>query len=244
MRTVGYPRQIWSLAVVCASLFILNGRAEAQFGYGYGGFGFNFQPPEIGFINSNSLQNASKASMGPVQNNAYANNPNAYINHLHDDGYLDKYDVGSRRTIEASIGRFSDGPPPSRSQPRESPGRAAPPAAPSLPLTTFFDRYQKLVWPESAPVFGAMGATRLASDLACLGVLNEYNLRGLAQVSTVTDARAKLIDYGQPALQYIRVNSTPRIADGFHLFLLSLYDSLAQAATIPKPVTPVVPPQP
>ena len=59
----------------------------------------------------------------------------------------------------------------------------------------------------------------------------------------MTDARAKLLDYGRPALQYIRDNATPRIADTFHLFLLSLYESLAQAATVPKPrATPAAPP--
>ena len=34
----------------------------------------------------------------------------------------------------------------------------------------------------------------------------------------------------QPALQLIRSHSTPRIAENFHQFLLSLYDSLAAAA--------------
>ena len=54
----------------------------------------------------------------------------------------------------------------------------------------------------------------------------------------MTEARSKLVEYGRPALQYIRENSTPRVADTFHLFLLSLYDSLAQAATIPRAATP------
>jgi hypothetical protein len=46
----------------------------------------------------------------------------------------------------------------------------------------------------------------------------------------VASAREALIAYGQPALQYLRETSTARVADTFHLFLLSLYDSLAQAA--------------
>jgi hypothetical protein len=32
----------------------------------------------------------------------------------------------------------------------------------------------------------------------------------------------------------IRTYTTPRVADTFHLFLLSLYESLAQAANPPK----------
>ncbi len=63
----------------------------------------------------------------------------------------------------------------------------------------------------------------------------------------MTDARSKLVDYGRPALEYIRDNSTPRIADTFHLFLLSLYDSLGQAATVPRqggPASTPAPPRP
>ena len=50
----------------------------------------------------------------------------------------------------------------------------------------------------------------------------------------MTFAREKLLVYGQPALQVIRSTTTPRIAENFHNFLLSLYDSLAQAANPPE----------
>jgi hypothetical protein len=46
----------------------------------------------------------------------------------------------------------------------------------------------------------------------------------------VAEARQKLLDYGRPALHYVKAHETPRVADSFHGFLLSLYDSLAQAA--------------
>jgi hypothetical protein len=52
----------------------------------------------------------------------------------------------------------------------------------------------------------------------------------------VTDARQKLLDYGREALTYVRAHKTPRVADSFHGFLLSLYDSLEQAAN-PPPAT-------
>jgi hypothetical protein len=222
--------------------------SRAQFGGGFG-YGFNFQPPEIGFINQKSLLNASQATMGPRQNNVYANNPNAYINKLHNEGYLEKFDVGTRRSIEASIGRYSDGPPPRSRTAQQTPRPTTAPtqttapqaAAPALPLVSFFDRYQRLVWPAEAPVFGQFETDKSVADLACLAVLNEFNLRGLAQLSTVTDARAKVLQYGRPALEYVRQNTTTRISDGFHLFLLSLYESLAQAATTPKPATAAKP---
>ncbi len=242
-----------ALAAFAALVALPAGRARAQFGYGFG-FGFNtpgtiYGAQTTGMLNSWALQNGAKATMGPVQDNVYANNPNAYINHLHDDGYLDKYDVGTRRDIEASIGRYSDGPPSyyrTASRPAPAPAQPAPaqPTAPVVPLSSFFDRYQKLIWPGGSPDFGDLAAKRTAADLACLGVLNDYNLRGLAQVGNVTEARSKLVEYGRPALQYIRDNSTARVADTFHLFLLSLYESLAQAATIPKSPMPAPSPAP
>lgn len=235
-----------------ATMVLVPDRAEAQFGFGgFGGYGYGgysagnvYGAQTNSMLNSWALQNGAKATMGPVQNNVYAGNPNAYINHLHDDGYIEKYDVGTRREIESSVGRYSDGPPPSyyrsvASRPAAAPASAPPQmVAPRLPLSSFFDRYQKLVWPGGSPDFGDLGGKRATADQACLAVLNDYDLRGLAQLSNVTEARSKLVEYGRPALQYIRDNSTPRVADTFHLFLLSLYDSLAQAATVPKPATP------
>jgi hypothetical protein len=259
-------RSVPPFLVACFGAIMLlgNARAEAQFGYGGGyggfGFGFNYHPPVVDFLNQRSLLNASQATMGPVANDVYAGRPNAYVNHLHDAGFLDKWDTGTRRQIESSIGRYSDGPPPSylsthreigmgpigapapvpanQTPPAAVPANPTPPAPPALPLSSFFDRYQKLVWPGEAPTFGELGAKRAIADQACLAVLNDYNLHGLAQLSTVTDARTKLIEYGKPALLYLTENSTPRIADTFHLFLLSLYESLAQAATFPRPPAP------
>ncbi|HEY2159499.1 MAG TPA: hypothetical protein VGH33_27990 [Isosphaeraceae bacterium] len=245
-----------SRAVALAALVALPA-APTRAQFGFGGFGFGFNSPgtiygaqTTGMLNSWALQNGAKATMGPVQDNVYANNPNAYINHLHDEGYLDKYDVGTRREIEASVGRYSDGPPPSyyrtvsqRPAPAAQPAPAQP-TAPVVPLSSFFDRYQKLVWPAGSPEFGDLAAKRTTANQSCLAVLNDYNLRGLAQVGTVTEARSNLVEYGRPALQYIRDNSTPRVADTFHLFLLSLYESLAQAATIPKSPSPSPSPTP
>jgi hypothetical protein len=62
-------------------------------------------------------------------------------------------------------------------------------------------------------------------------VLSETKQNGVAALASVTDARQKLLEYGRPALAHVRAHETPRIADTFHMFLLSLYESLAQAAT-------------
>jgi hypothetical protein len=77
-------------------------------------------------------------------------------------------------------------------------------------------------------------AKRDLSDQASLVVLEEIKQHPAASITTVTEARQRLLDYGRPALQAIRAESTPRIADVFHSFLLSLYESLAQAASPPE----------
>jgi hypothetical protein len=74
------------------------------------------------------------------------------------------------------------------------------------------------------------------SDEASLVVLNETKQQTVASITSITEARERLLEYGRPALQEVRREQTPRIADSFHLFLLSLYESLAQAAS-PVPAT-------
>jgi hypothetical protein len=139
------PARLAALAATL-TLTLVAGRAEAQFGFRNGGLGFGYgygfgyyRPASVDYLNQRSLQNASRATMGPVRYDFYANNPNAYINHLHDPGYLAGYDVGTRREIEARIGRFSDGPPPSRlarRARREEPAEVRPsPQSPPGPAT-------------------------------------------------------------------------------------------------------------
>jgi hypothetical protein len=103
-----------------------------------------------------------------------------------------------------------------------------------VPLASFFDAAKRLVWPSDAPITGDLKQKRDVSDEGCLAVLGEFQTRGRASIATVTDTRQKLLDYGQPALQEIRLYATPRVADAFHLFLLSLYESLAQSANPPE----------
>jgi hypothetical protein len=122
-------------------------------------------------------------------------------------------------------------------------GAEAQSSRPIAPLSSFFNAASKLVWPSESPAGGDLGEKRDLADQASLAVLEETRRQVTASLSSVTHARQKLLDYGRPALQEIRAQSTPAIADSFHQFLLGLYDSLAQAAwpaeagagTIPKP---------
>jgi hypothetical protein len=78
---------------------------------------------------------------------------------------------------------------------------------------------------------------RLTFDQASLAVLEEAKKNGVASVASVSEARQKLLDYGRPALRFVRAHETPRLADSFLGFLLELYDSLAQAATTTRTAT-------
>ena len=63
-------------------------------------------------------------------------------------------------------------------------------------------------------------------------MLDEVKKSGVASIATVSEARQKLLEYGRPALKYIKEHETSPLADSFHIFLLALYDSLAQAANV------------
>ena len=89
---------------------------------------------------------------------------------------------------------------------------------------------KRLVWPKDAPVAGDLQQKRDLTDERCLLVLKELQGQGAATIASVTKSRQRLLGYGQPASQVVRASTTPRVADGFHVFLMELYDSLAQAA--------------
>jgi hypothetical protein len=216
------------------------GRAEAQWGYGgygiFGGFG-NYQAREVtDFYNQRSLI-AGQAAYA-ARGGGGGNNANMYYNHAMDRDYYPKFDTRSR----SGVVDLRYGPAPAASTtpaPAPAPAATTMAARPVLPLNRFFNGENTLVWPADSPMSGDLGTKRQASDAACLAVLKQKNAQGYALVATVTEARGKLVDYGQPALQFLRTYSTPRIADTFHLFLLSLYDSLGQAAQ-PAPRAPAV----
>ena len=114
---------------------------------------------------------------------------------------------------------------------------------PSLPLASFYNADGHMVWPGDAPTAGDLKEKRSEFDQASETVLAELKKNGVASIATVTDARQKLLDYGRPGLNMSATHETPRVADAYHLFLLSLYESLAQAVNpkTPAPSTPTTP---
>jgi hypothetical protein len=231
----------------------LPGRAEAQFGnggfggFGYGGYGWGYNPnaySDVNFLNQRSLINAQAAANSRPQ--ALVAPPMV----SRDESFYDRYDLSTR---EAMIDRIARDParergtadpsgvlarPPSSSTSTSTStakvAKPTPPPPSEVHLAEYFSKDRQLVWPSVAPISGEMGKLQATADLAALAVLNEYDLKGLAQLSTVTDARQKLLDYGRPALQQVREQSTPALADSFHVFLLALYNNLGNAATVPK----------
>jgi hypothetical protein len=214
-------------------------RAKAQFGFGggFGGFGgwggFSSVPKPESFVNSLALVAAGRPSTAPTMH-PYANDGNSYINHLRDNGFVERYNVDRRVASPYHYGAY---PSVARSSTAPTPtAMVVPPPKPRLPLSSFYNADNTLAWPADAPVEGDLKEKRTAVDQASQVVLNESKKNGVASLAAVTDARQKLVDYGKPALQYVRAHETPRLADTYHLFLLTLYESLAQAANPPVPV--------
>jgi hypothetical protein len=217
-----------TLAVAVSGLG--DSRAEAQWGFGGFGFGGGFggmvqQPSD--FVNQVALAQMNHVR-GPIHNNVYAGNPNAYFNHIRDNGFVDRYYPDRR---EPSYYGYS-----SRNRPQQTTPTAATlvRVKPVVPLTSFYNDKNELVWPGDAPNDGDLKEKRSAFDKASLAVLEEAKNSGSATIGSVTGARRRLVDYGRPALDYVKTHETPRVADSFHGFLLSLYDSLEQAANPPS----------
>jgi len=138
MRIGAGFRRTLGLATLAAMLTLAPGRAGAQhghgvrpgsglgagygpgygyglgLGYGYGRFfNYGYPSPEESYLYQRSLQNGARAT-GPASRNAYANHPNAYYYHLHDESPLLSYQRRTGRDNEAILGWFADGPPPDR----------------------------------------------------------------------------------------------------------------------------------
>jgi hypothetical protein len=213
-------------------LSLYPGEAQAQwgtgYGWGWGGFGFRNVPSPTNYLNQHALTRAAAGAPARPSHSPYANSSNAYFNRIRDNGFVSHYDVRRRQAPEYQ---------PVPTAPRARAGAAEPQPAPLAaasdlipPLASFFNEAQQLVWPNDSPTAGDLKEKRAVSDQAALAVLEETKRQVTATMSSVTHARQKLIAYGQPALQEVRSRATPAIADTFHRFLLSLYDSLGQAA--------------
>ncbi len=239
-------RLLAALALALAP-FAMGGRAEAQYGGFGGGWGFGFGYNQNAYSDVNYLNSRANTLAGIA--GAHTPQPvQAPVFQSRDEGIYDRYDLATRESMMNRVARnpsaemSSIDPTGAIAAARRTPPRPTTPTAPSGPsepttvnLANYFNKDQQLVWPSVSPISGDFGKKQQTADLAILAVLNEYNMKGLARLSTVTDAREKLLDYGRPALQYVREQSTPALADTFHVFLLSLYGNLGNAATVPKP---------
>lgn len=226
-----------AILVVAGSGLFSSSQAQAQWGMGYGFWGLN--PLDGSQITQGINQRAAiagQAAYAARQNIAPSDGgANSYRNFIRDPNFVDRVGISTRRGMES---RVAASPPVTRPAPAATPAPAvapAPtrPATPIIALSGFFNSQKQLVWPAEAPMSGDLASKRMTSDKASLVVLDEVNSRGVASIASVTEARNLLLDYGRPALQMIRKTATPQIADTFHLFLLSLYESLAQAGSIP-----------
>ena len=209
------------LTILLGAAVVGLGSNEARGQWGWGGFGgFNYVSQPTDFLNQQAMMNAAHATHGPVSNNVYAGNPNAYINHLRDNGFVPTYDVARRVPTSPRPTRTVS---PGELTLAQTPQPAATPAArPLVPLPSFFDDVKRLVWPSDAPVAGDLKQKRDLSDEHCLLVLKELQGQGAATIASVTESRQKLLGYGRPALQVVRASTTPRVADSFHIFLMEL----------------------
>ncbi len=231
----GKQFRLFALTFVIGSAAFETGKssARAQFGFGMGFEIFRPVPSPSQFINDHALTRAAAGRREPARN-VYSNNPNSYMNRIRDNGFSSHSGTQSHRSPGFEVDRGAAArnlsqsrnnipPPPPLSTPEADP-------RPLYPINSFFNAARKLVWPSEAPETEELKPKRDISDQACLVVLEMVEQHRSAPITTVTDARQRLLDYGKPALRVVRSLSTPRIAEAFHLFMLSLYDSLAAAA--------------
>ncbi len=236
LKSAASGRNIMVAVIVAAAAFGLGPRrAEAQFfglGTGADGFGlvvggYSQVPTPESFLYQKALADAGRDSRTPSRD-AYASNPNSYVNHIRDNGSVERYPV-VRREDGARHGYGPRRPSPAKTRAATN----VAPQLPVLPLSSFYDQKNQLVWPAVAPTAGELKEKQTTFDRASELVLAETKKYGVASEATVTDARQKLLDYGRPGLQYVRAHQTAGVPDSYHMFLLSLYDSLEQAANPP-----------
>ena len=146
---------------------------------GWGGFGFGFggavQQPGT-YLNQVAISQMAHVR-GPTQNNVYAGNPNSYINHVRDNGFVDMYSVYRRQpNYYGSYGY------PSAAQGRNMTQTAmsTPRSKPLVPLASFFNAQGQLVWPADAPTADTLKEKRRPFDQAAQAVLDEVKKNGVA----------------------------------------------------------------
>lgn len=233
------------LAVFAAALLTsgLGGQtAHAQWGWGMGwGWGGGGNIGNMAIMNNINDRSASAANHAyairqslPGSGNVYRGNPNSYINNVRDTSFFQRYDVASRRTMESEASRRRQPGLTLASVPSTSNAGSAPTGRQVLPLAGFFTGAGVLVWPGESPTTGELGMKKAAADTLAHSVFEEVKSQGHAPVALVSDTRTRLIEYGRPALTYMREHTTPAVVEAFHQFLLGIYDAIG-AAALPAP---------
>ncbi|RUL86933.1 hypothetical protein [Tautonia sociabilis] len=235
LRRCGGP----ALAAVALAL-LSAGEADAQFGFGgygwgYGAFLHPYTPPSVSTLDRIAVTRAGMDQ--EALNRTSLSTPDRFDYRRQQVALQQRYDVQSMQGIDVDRRGRGTPIPGSRPAPGAVDNAAEPgaPEAPSVPrpvlsVSSFVNDNGQVVWPADAPISGDLADQRDRADAAIKEVVDEERAMGYSRISTVASARQALLDYGQPALQFVRETSTPRVADTFHLFLLSLYDALAQAA--------------
>ena len=219
-------------SVLAAAIFLCaaSGTSQAQFGYGWGwGMGMGGQIGNMAIMNNINDRSSSAANYAysvrqniPGTGSVYAGNPNSYMNSIRGTTFNQTFDVSTRRTTSQAAARASA---------RRSTSTNEAPKNVILPLVQFFSAAGKLIWPGDVPTTGDLGDKKTRADASVESVFQEVKGRGFAPLGLVTDARTRLVEYGQPALEYLTQHAATPAVDAFHQFLLSLYDSLGAAGT-------------
>ena len=134
--TSNNPRLYNLLAILVATAALELGASQVHaMGYGFGILGgFNYVPSPGDFLNQHSLLNAGRAR-GPVSNNVYANNPNAFIHRIRDNGFVPHAGIVDRRSpgFQASRLRPQSLSQTSNNQPQPAASSATAPANAAAP---------------------------------------------------------------------------------------------------------------
>ena len=156
---------------------------------------------------------------------------------VRDVDFFNRYDAGTRA---AMVDRVARNPRRSLAQPNQTQAPTVAenpsPARPVRPLANFFNRMRQLVWPADAPSEGEFAAKGSSSDAKKrLELLHEVETARL-RPGRHGDRRPDQADRLWPIrhCEFMRDNSTPSVADAFHSFLLSLYDSIGQSPDLPR----------
>jgi hypothetical protein len=226
-------RTVRRLAVMCATglmAWLSADRAQAQ--GAFGGFGWGLgpvTPASVNFLNDHAIARVGSVAARQPQN------LRAPMPVVRDVEFFNRYDAATRAAMEDRVARNPRRPAARPKQPQPiTLADSAPPIRQIPPLSSFFNRMQQIVWPADAPIVGGLAEMRSASDAKTLDLFKEVEQRGFGLVATATEARSKLLEYGRPALQSIRENSTTAVSDAFHSFLLSLYDSIEESTNLPR----------